>query len=128
MAALRVHDGPRWTLGVPDPVEGAGDVVETDDLTNGGKGVEPAFADRVEGAVPVLGLGAASELDRNPPVRRSGAIERVAGVPAACCVDAGAHRRRVHQLLDQTAGTYALEHERSRRATFERELEPHVEG
>src|SRR4051812_44087886 len=109
---LGVDHDAGWPLAPPGLVQGVSDLVEPDDRTHARQRVEPALADGVERAVPVLGVRTATELDGDALVGGDGAVERAPRVPAAGAEDAGPHLARLDDLLDQSGPAHALEHHR----------------
>src|SRR5262249_22507450 len=125
---VRMDDDAGRALGAPRGLEGLGDVLEADDPSHARQRVEAPRADRVQGAVPVLGPGTAAEEDAHTFVRRPGAVERVARVPAPGGEDPGPHLAFDDDALDQPRSSDALvDHGRLHHGALVGQLPKHVE-
>ena len=93
-----------------------------------GKRIQSPGSDRLEGAVPILRVRAAAELDGDTLTGRIGDAQRITGVPAAGAIDPSAHVGGIHDLLDQARGANAFkDNKRTPQPTLGAYMAPHVE-
>src|SRR5271163_4640060 len=99
-----MDDDSRWTVGLSGQIECVGHLVEADDRSDTGQRIQSPGSDGVEGAVPVLWVRAAAELDGDALTGRIGDAQRITGVPPTGAIDPSAHVSRLDDLLDQACG------------------------
>src|ERR1700733_9390489 len=85
--SVRVDDNSRWAVGLAGQVERVGDLVEADDCPDAGERIQAPGGDGRQGAVPVLRVWAAAELDGDALTGRIGDAQRIPALPPTGAID-----------------------------------------